>query len=70
MLKRAIHDDELLTVFRQRLLNKDSDGTLPLLRRWLEIDELAALVERVFLDTKKGKSLQEIHQQLINPLYA
>ena len=39
MLKRAIHDDELLTVFRQRLLNKESDGTLPLLRRWLEIDE-------------------------------
>lgn len=70
MLKRAIHDDELMSVFRQRILDKDSDGTLPLLRRWLNIEELAALVEMVFLDTQKGRSLQQINQQLIEPLYS
>ena len=69
MLKRAIHDDELLSVFRQRILDKDSDGTLPLLRKWLEIHELAALVEMVFLETHKGMSLQQINHQIIDPLY-
>jgi hypothetical protein len=70
MLKRALHDDELMSVFRQRILNADSDGTLPLLRSWLKIEELAALVELVFLDTKKGMNLQQINQQIINPLYS
>ena len=57
------------SVFRQRILDKDSDGTLPLLRKWLEIHELAALVEMVFLETHKGMSLQEINHQIIDPLY-
>jgi hypothetical protein len=69
MLKRAIHDDELMSVFRQRMLEKDSDGTLPFLRSCLKVEELAALVELVFLNTKNGKTLQQINQQLIDPLY-
>ena len=70
MLKRAIHDDELMSVFRQSVLGKEADGTLPLLRRWLEIDELAALVEIVFLNTQKGLTLSQINQQLIEPLFS
>lgn len=70
MLKRAIHDEELMSVFRQSVLGKEADGTLPLLRRWLEIDELAALVEIVFLNTQKGLTLPQINQQLIEPLFS
>jgi hypothetical protein len=67
MLKRAAHDDELLSVFRKRL-QIESNGTLPLLRRLLQLEGLMALVEFVHIKVNEGKSIENILQQLMQPV--
>jgi len=64
MLKRAVHDDELLSTFRQRL-HIEPNGTLPLLRRLLQLEGLMALVEYVHLQANNGNSIEGILQQLM-----
>ncbi len=67
MLKRAAHDDELLSTFRQRL-QIEPNGTLPLLRRLLQLEALMALVEYVHLQANNGTSIENILQQLMRPV--
>lgn len=67
MLKRAAHDDELLSTFRQRL-HIEPNGTLPLLRRLLQLEGLMALVEFVHLQVNKGSTIEDILQQLLQPV--
>ena len=67
MLKCALHDDELLSKFRQRLPT-ESNGTLPMLRRLMQLEGLMALVEFVHLKVNQGQSMEEIFRQLIHPV--
>lgn len=64
MLKRAVHDPELMSTFRQQL-QLEPDGTLPFLRRLLQLEGLAFLIEYVHLHFHKGESIQSIFRQLI-----
>ena len=66
MLKCAIHDDELMSTFRQRL-PIGSDGTLPLLRRLLQLEGLIHLIELVHLKVNQGQSVESIIRQVIHP---
>ncbi len=67
MLKRAAHDEELLSTFRKRL-EPESDGTLPFLRRLLQLEGLTYLIEFVFLQHAQGHSVESICHQLMRPL--
>jgi hypothetical protein len=67
MLKRAAHDDALLSTFRQRL-QIEPNGTLPALRRLLQLEGLMALVEFVHLRLGMGHSIEDILQQLLQPV--
>jgi hypothetical protein len=67
MLKRAAHDDELLSTFRQRL-QIEPNGTLPLLRRLIQLEGFMALVEYVHLQANNGNSIENILQQLMRPV--
>lgn len=67
MLKCALHDDELLSKFRQRL-PLESNGTLPLLRRLMQLEGLMALIEFVHLKVNQGQAIEEIFRQLIHPV--
>lgn len=67
MLKCALHDDELLSKFRQRL-PIESNGTLPLLRRLMQLEGLRALIEFVHLKVNQGQAIEEIFRQLMHPV--
>jgi hypothetical protein len=67
MLKCALHDDELLSKFRQRL-PVESDGTLPLLRRLMQLEGLMTLIEFVHLKVNQGQAIEEIFRQLMHPV--
>jgi DDE superfamily endonuclease len=67
MLKCALHDQELLSKFRQRL-PIGSDGTLPLLRRLMQLEGLMALIEFVHLKANQGQPIEDIFRQLIHPV--
>ena len=66
MLKCARHDDELMSKFGQRLpVEKvESDGSLPLLRRFMRLEGLMALVEFVHLKVNQGQTIEEVFRQL------
>ncbi len=67
MLQCASHDDVLLSSIRQRLQTK-TDSTLPFLRRLMQAEALASLAEFIFVSIRKGNSLQEILQPLVNQM--
>lgn len=65
MLKCAIHDDELMSTFRQRL-PIGSNGTPPFLRRMLQLEGLVHLIELVHLKMNQGQSIESILRQVIH----
>lgn len=67
MLKRAAYDEELLSMFRQRL-QIEPVGTLPFLRRLLQLEGLMTLIEFVHLQLNKGNSTEDILSQLMHPV--
>ena len=66
MLKRAAHDDELLSRFRLRLGIAEPLDTLPLLRRLSQLEGMMALVEFVHLKASHGQPVQAILKQLLH----
>jgi hypothetical protein len=67
MLKRANQDESILTVFRQRL-NTEPSGSLPLLRRLLNLEALLSLIELVHIKAQQGQSIQEVFNQITNSI--
>ncbi len=65
MLKRAAHDDELLSQFRSRLGITEPMDTLPLLRKLSQLEGLIALVEFVHLQASQGNPIQSTFKQLL-----
>ena len=63
ILQSTIHDDELLSNIRQRL-QTEKDGTLPLIRRFMQAESLVLLIEFVFLKIQQGHSLEQVLQNL------
>ncbi len=68
ILKRAAHDDELLSRFRSRLGINGPMDTLPLLRSLSQLEAMVALVEFVHVKTSHGNSVQAILGQLLQNL--
>lgn len=66
MLKRAVHDPELMSMFRQQL-QTGPDGTLPFIRRLLQLEGLMFLIEYVQLNLNKGDSIETICRHLMPP---
>lgn len=64
ILQCAIHDDDLLSSIRQRLL-KETDCTLPFVRRLMQLEAFTVLVEFIFLNVQKGRSLDQIIEPFI-----
>ncbi|MBK8702393.1 MAG: hypothetical protein IPN33_01435 [Saprospiraceae bacterium] len=67
MLKRAIHDDELLSQFRHWFNITEPPGSLPWLRRLIQLEGLLTLVEFVYLQVCMGQSLHDVLCQLMQP---
>lgn len=67
MLKRAVHDEDLLSSLQQQL-QTESRMTLPFLRRLLQVEGLLILMDHVFTLIQKGNSLEQIMQPLLRAM--
>ena len=68
MLKYASHDDELLSMFQQRLDIEPSGKpfcTLPFLRKLMKADTVMHLIEFIFLQFQKGNSVDGITKLIV-----
>ena len=63
MLKRAVHDQNLLSSIQQRL-QTEMGSTLPFLRRLMKAESFVLLVEYIFAKVQQGDSLQQVLQPL------
>jgi hypothetical protein len=64
MLKRAVHDSDLLSSLQQQL-QTEMGSTLPFLRRLLKMEGLLLFVDHVFTMVHQGHSLEKVLQPLL-----